>query len=59
MKITINGGILEWVMSFSYLGHVTTDNGSSETKMKKRTEMVKNLFNIKKRMLTSGEINNT
>lgn len=58
MKITINGGILEWVMSFSYLGHVTTDNSSSETKMKKRTEMVKNLFNIKKRMLTSGEINN-
>ena len=49
---------LEQVTSFSYLGHIITDDGRSEAEIKKRIAMAKNAFNSMKSVLTSREINN-
>lgn len=49
MNITINGEILEQVKSFSYLGHVKTDDEISEMEIQKRTGMEKHILNKMKR----------
>lgn len=53
--ITVNGQILEQVTSFTYHGHIIIDEGRSETEIKKRKQMVKDIFNGIDRILATRE----
>lgn len=56
-KNAVNEKVLEQITSFSYLGYIIRDGGSSETEIIKRIGIVKNIFNKMNIILASRERN--
>lgn len=52
MNINANEEILEQVTSFSYLGNIITDDDRNKIEIKEKIQMVNNIFNKMKTLLT-------
>jgi len=56
VDIEIEGEKLEQVNSFTYLGQLITEDGRSETEIKRRIGISKTIFESKKKLLTSRKL---
>ena len=56
VSISLEGTAIEQVQTMVYLGSITTEDGKSEVKIKRRIEIARNAFNNMKSVLSSRNI---
>jgi len=56
MKIVIDGKVVEQVDNFAYLGQLVTEDGRTESEVRRRIGIAKNSFDKLRKVLTSNKI---